>query len=368
MSIWNKILLGFIFVAAVAFFYLATRTLATHQAWRVSAQAFQKALDEARQEEEALREGSPEGEEVRLGIRQLRQELHKLMLARGRVWYGAMPAGQPDANTGQVMVSIDTPDPHQISQEMTLYVFEEEQAKEGGQYLGQFKVDGVAEKQVTLKPVFNLARTIEDAAGNKRKAEKRKLDRLTQSKDRWTLYERMPGDNHEIFTSLSEDEVRQLVPEELLPEYLKDGKPAEPGDPGDRVDADNNYVRELIDYGTVFAQNDVERSELVDRLQAEMRDRKSVQDALADAKEQTKFHEKVVVDSNEELAKMSAQRDAVLAHLQEVQSVLTAKDGQIKSTISSIQAMVGEIAKIQLEATRQINQRTRALMQAGAGQ
>ena len=366
MSIWNKILLGFIFVASLAFFYLATRTLATHHAWRVSAQAFQKALDEAKQEEVALREGSQEGEELRLGIRQLRLELHKLMLARGRVWYAAVP-GQVDANTGEVMVSIDTPDPHQISKEMTLYVFENEQAKDGGQYVGQFKVTGADQKQVTLKPVFNLARTIEDAEGNKRKAEQRKLDRLAQSKGRWDLYERMPGDNHEIFTSLSEEELRELVPEELLAEYLKDGKPAEPGDPEDCVDADKNYVRELIDYGIVFTQNDVERSELVDRLQAEMRDRKSVQEALADAKEQHKFHTKANVAAKDEQAKMFRQRDAVLAHLAEVQKVLTDKEGQIQSTVSTIQAMVGEISKIQLEATRRINQRTRALMQAGAG-
>lgn len=34
MSIWNKIVIGFVFVASVAFFYLAARTLKTHQYWR----------------------------------------------------------------------------------------------------------------------------------------------------------------------------------------------------------------------------------------------------------------------------------------------------------------------------------------------
>ena len=30
MSIWNKVLIGFIFVVALGFFYVATRTLKTH--------------------------------------------------------------------------------------------------------------------------------------------------------------------------------------------------------------------------------------------------------------------------------------------------------------------------------------------------
>jgi hypothetical protein len=193
MSIWNKVLLGFIFVASVGFFYMATRTLATHQAWQQAAQGFQKALDQARQEEEVLREG----DSARMGIRQLRLALHKLTLARGRAWYHTMPQGQPDPNTGQVMVSIDVADPDQktgISDKMTLYVFEEEQAKDGGQYLGEFKVDGVAEdeRKVTLKPVFNLARTIVDPEGKTRKTDQRKLDRLVQSKGPWSLYETMP--------------------------------------------------------------------------------------------------------------------------------------------------------------------------------
>ena len=369
MSIWNKILLGFNIVAAMAFFYLATRTLATHHAWRSSAQAFQKALKQAKQEQEALLEGTQEGEEFKRGIRQLRLELHKLTIARGRVWYGAVP-GQPDQKTGEVMVSIDTPDPHQITKDMTLYVFEEEQAKDGGQYIGQFKVDSVAEaeKRVALKPIFNLARTIQDPDGNKKNADQRRLDRLVQSQGKWSLYEKMPADNHEIFAGLTDDELRDLIPEEILPEYLKDGKPAEPGDPEDLVDPETKeFVRKLTDYDTVFAHNDVDLSELVDQLQAEMRDRKEAQEALADAKEQEKFHRKAQAEAQDERTKVFRERNAVADHLADVQKVLAAKEAEVQSTISSIQAMVGEIAKIQLEATRRINQQSRALMQAGAG-
>jgi len=34
MSLWNKILLGLIFVASLGFFYTAARTLKTQKSWR----------------------------------------------------------------------------------------------------------------------------------------------------------------------------------------------------------------------------------------------------------------------------------------------------------------------------------------------
>jgi hypothetical protein len=180
---------------------------------------------------------------------------------------------------------------------------------------------------------------------------------------------RNDADNHEIFAGLSDDELRKLVPEDLLAEYLKDGKPAEPGDPEDCIDPKTKkYVRPLIDYGVAFQQNDVDRSELVDLLQNEMRDKKSVEDALADAKVQEKFHRKSEAEGEAEKAKVYRQRDAVAGQLTEVQKSVADMEGKIQSTVSSVQAMVGQIAKIQWEATRRINQRTGALTQSGTAQ
>ena len=128
------------------------------------------------------------------------------------------------------------------------------------------------------------------------------------------------------------------------------------------------YNDSIQAYETVLRQIDAERSGLVDQIQSEMRDKKSVEDALADANEQTKFHEKARDDSETEKAEMLREKDAVEAHLDDVENLLGKNQKSIQDTVAYIQAAAAEIARIQLEATRRINDRTRALMQAGAGQ
>ncbi len=367
MSIWNKILLGFIFLGSVAFFYMAARTLKTRQVWMSAQQGFEAALAAEKQLEEELRNGVVvDGEVTEMGIRQVRHELHKLMLDRGRIWTGVMPVpGQVDAQTGAAVVAVGTPDPHQIREKMILFVFEEEESRNGGQYLGEFKVDSLdeAQKQVMLKPTFNLTRALDG-----QRLDEARLARLAASQGPWTLYERMPPDNHEIFAELSDEELAEFAPPdrpELMAEYLKHGKPAEDGDP---EDAEGNFVRELVDYELLFRFIEVERSELVDLIQADQRDRDSINDTLADAKLETEHHKKLQGVLTTEKDQFVRERDAAIAHLQEVDTRLADTQGKVQSAISSIQSWAAEIARIQLEATRRINAQTRALMQAGAGQ
>ena len=54
MSIWNKILIGLIIVALLPFFYMAARTLKTHQHWREKAQAFEEQIDKQEELQELL--------------------------------------------------------------------------------------------------------------------------------------------------------------------------------------------------------------------------------------------------------------------------------------------------------------------------
>jgi hypothetical protein len=356
MSIWNKVLLGFILVASLAFFYLAARTLKTQQAWRSSAQAFEKAIEKAKQEKEGYEEGFKEGEDLKLGIRQLKIELHKMMLARGRVWYGVTP--KQVANTPPeglfAMVTIDAPDPHKISDKMILYAFEEKDAHSGGKYLGEFKVDSVDEKQAKLVPTM--------------KPDDSEIDRVTKATGTWTLYERLPTDSHDLFTELTEDQLKSLVPQELLAEYLKDGKPAEANDPEERVSKDKKYVRELFDYATAFQQLHVERSALIDLIAAAKRNLATILSAMETAELAKKQNEQDKVEAQKEKDVVVAERDAAEASLKEVEALLADRQKAVQQAVSLIQSMAGEVARIQLEATRKINERTRALMQAGATQ
>ena len=84
MSIWNKVLVGLIFVASLAFFYMAMRTLKTHQYWRQNARGHRKRLDEFQEKNRQLVKGSGEGEDYQPGIEGLRLELRKILADRGR--------------------------------------------------------------------------------------------------------------------------------------------------------------------------------------------------------------------------------------------------------------------------------------------
>ena len=92
MSIWNKVLVGLIGVASLALFYLAARTMKTHQYWRELAAKFEQRIEQLDRANETLVEGagrpSAPGQPA---IRQLRLELNKLVLDRGRMWLHCDP-------------------------------------------------------------------------------------------------------------------------------------------------------------------------------------------------------------------------------------------------------------------------------------
>lgn len=195
MSIWNKVLVGLILVASLGFFYLALRTLKTHQYWRNLASGYELLIKRHQEIAGALTNGGevpvsldhginelrsfyrdhehalgvqqgatwPEFENGVLravaktglldpqlvrnctfktedapGINRLRLELHKMLANRGRVWNrcDAQPTAQTP-KTGQVLVSTDSPG---IPEKTLLFVFEEAGADQGGDYLGAFEV------------------------------------------------------------------------------------------------------------------------------------------------------------------------------------------------------------------------------------
>ncbi|HPP53617.1 MAG TPA: hypothetical protein PK777_11750, partial [Thermoguttaceae bacterium] len=57
---------------------------------------------------------------------------------------------------------------------------------------------------------------------------------------------------------------------------------------------------------------------------------------------------------------------AAAAHLKEVEERLAANQAEIQKTIDQIQNLTRQIARIQLEVSRKIEERTRAALQADA--
>ena len=333
MSIWNKILVGLIAVAALVFFYMAARTLKTHQHWHESALKHKDRIDELQKEYET----------TQVGIRQRRIELNKLLLDRGRVWSNCDPNVRMNEDDGSPTVSvvIDGLGPNGIAKNTILYGFEKADVQDKGRYLGEFKVTGSdpAQKTVVLMPTLPLS--------------PRQLDRLATAQKPWSFYEILPRDSHDIFASLTDAEKEKLLPAATRQEYLDDGK--------------NGYVRPLRDYQVLFSIQNLRRTLLADKVDFTTRDLKLVQDALNQALQQEKAVERDVADAKEEVQTLSRQRDVVAGYLKTLEQEYESVKAAVTRLIEENRAMAGQIAQQQLEAARRIDERTRAMAQSGTG-
>jgi len=442
MSIWNKILIGFVFLAAAAFSYMAIRTLKTHAHWRSLAETYElftKVEDYIEfTQHHGGREleigGDPESEaklgelrnffsdrgynalnvkagmdwqsfmaevskavaatsavDVTLvdgclsmeraparpdagaedaeghtrGIKRLRLELHKIYLDRGRVWTNCDPQ-QPNAQTGQVVVNTDLPVPHGITPKMVLYVFEESAGQREAEYLGEFKVTDVAEAQVQLEPTMQMTQA--------------ELQRLSRSGGPWILYERMPVDRHTLFADFDEDQLREMLPESSVKDYIQDGQPAtwadvaEWGVQGDVVDEEGKplvdaegqpiegvqgvFRRLLRDYELIFQDYIARRVEYVDLFASATRDKQYIETALADARKHEQFRRDQLEQLGEKLKVYTREGQAVTAHEQALKAKVAAVNQAVEQLLAGNKATAGRIAEIQLEAARRIDART----------
>ncbi len=295
MSIWNKVLIGFIFIAATAFAYMAARTLKTHQYWRELAQEHQDKIDALEMENFLL--VSDDAKDSKAGIERLRLDLHKLLIDRGRVWYNCSPE-DVEPQTGKVAVKTDQPAQHKIADNTILYVFDETDLQDGGQYLGEFKVTAVAERQVAIEPAMKLT---DD-----------ELKRLADSRGPWTLYEIMP------------------------------------------IDAPR-------DYEVLFKEHHLQHSIMVDLIEAATRDKQYIESACADAQKQQQFRRAEIQQLKADVAKYCRQRDAVAELHAVLKPRVSGMNAAVDRLIAANMATAGRIAKAQLEATRCIDARTRRM-------
>ena len=330
MNIWNKVLVGLIGVASLVLFYMAARTLKTHQSWGDRAVKLQAQIDQVQNENERLRYAVDS---------QLRLELERLLVDRSRAWFNcdAKVKVNPADGTAAVTVTIDQPEPSGIAKGTILYGFEQAGVQKKGRYLGEFKATGVNQKQVDLAPSSRLT--------------SREADGLAAAKGPWVLYEVMPRDNHEVFAALGDKELEAMLPRESVEQYIK----------GDKS------VRPLRDYQVLLSAASLRHTFLMDRISAAAGDNKFVDEALAQAKQQEEAVQRDLALAKEEVKKSAGEQDAVAAYRKAIQQELDAVKAAVAHLIESNQAMAGQLAKLQSEAARRIDQRTRAMAQSGTG-
>lgn len=345
MSIWNKVLIGLIFAASLGFLVLGARALKTRQYWGEAAEKLQADIEAANAEGALLEDG----DESTMGVRDAQVAVHELLVDRGRVWrncgHGAVVA------TGQgvsLKVTTDRPDPNGIAVNSVLFIFEQKPVKDGGAYLGEFTVTGKGNKDLQLVPTMQL--------------NARELQRLQQSNGPWALYDVMPIDQHDVLVGLSEDEIRAMFPEATADEYLADRQAAQAAEaPGAEA---TKPPRKLRSYEVLFAENHKQRSMANDSIAAAKHDLQAIQEALADATKQVQFRQAEIASLQKEKTSELEQLAAVGNHLKAVEAKLNEVQTSVDQLMTNNQTLASDIARMQLEATRQIDKQTERVAQA----
>jgi hypothetical protein len=284
--------------------------------------------------------------------------VHKWLVDRPQVWpnWAAQVTPNKAKATATILAAVELPVDaagkpvaHGINANNMLYAFVEANP---GQfvYLGEFNVTKSEDRQIMLQPAYML--TDSD------------LKKLTEARGPWTFYNVLPKDNHETFESLNEEQKKALLPESSLADYEKDGKPAAPQDPKERIDAAGLYVRQLRDYTQLFNSVRKQNTVLFDETEATKRDKALVDESLADAQRQVQFAQTITTDLKKQLAKKMKEVDTVANLRKLLEEKLKSIESTVESLIEKNKAMAGQIAQLQLEATRIIDARTRAMAKA----
>lgn len=178
---------------------------------------------------------------------------------------------------------------------------------------------------VPLKPSVPL-----DAAG---------LDLLTKGAGEWIVYEHMPLDDHDVYSDLTDDDIRTRVPNSVAEEYVNDKK--EPTDAvlsneqlkqyvvEDKDTGKKIFLRPLRDYQQIFRNLSSHMAEMNDRLAVlrkehdfAMQGKANMEDSITklDARKKKLEAEKAVLD--QELALIRTKREQLDGVLAEVKKNL----------------------------------------------
>lgn len=341
MSLFSKILVGFVFVATLPFLVLAAYTLKAHVAWEEVAASYDKPLATLADREKLATEGNDAATPPTPAISDLQVRLHRVMVGRGRVWRGCTPSPQIGAQN-EVVVEVPAPDPHQIEDKAILHIIEEGPT---GTYLGEFKVVGLADKQISLAPTMTLFEVQANA--------------LKASRTTWSLYERLPTDRHDIYEGLDQAQLAAMLPglsPEDLDEFVRDNTPAKPSDAPDRV-VDGKYQRPLIDYDVFFHDMHAQIARIKDEVAAATTDlalaKTFQEDTDREVKARQEYIDKVLKpeleESRQELATITAHRDALATGLEDAQA-------SVEALLAENKRLAARWTAWQLGAARRLNE------------
>lgn len=371
MSIFTKILLGLVLIAAFPAIYLAAGVLNVQGAWRVKVAEFEKALKNKTDENKLLEFGSDEARSLpyvpgkplqpnqTLGVVQLEVARNTLLYQNGNVWYATRvtPSINPDLGTLKIVVydndftntnfggdpnaggrkelpATSTTGPtHGITNNMVLYIFQMKHNGDrttGDRYVGEFVVDGLIENNIPLKPTRPLTPA--------------QWSKLSEGDPQWVVYDRMPADVREAFIGLSEEEIRARVSPESAPLYINDNQPATDAMLADEklskyIEGDDKtgkkFLRPLNDYLEAFRSAERQLDEMAVKLQIE-------QGELAFAKAAEK--NEIAISEKLDARKAMLEKDKVV-----VEEELKVVKEHSEKLAAAVEAMKQELSRLLAE-------------------
>jgi len=328
MSIWNKILAGFVFVAAVAFFYMGARTLKMRDYWGSLAKALNTKIEAVEKENLLIAGKEQQLDDSSWNIRNATVQLHEVLVDRGRTWANCTPK-IVDPKTGDVVLTVASTAPHQIAEKTSLTVFSENEIQDGGSYLGEFTVTKVDGNKIEMTPM--------------RKMTQAALERLIKATGTWSLYDIMPTDNQDIFAELGEQDLIALLPKTTVGEYIKDG----------------GKDRKLRNYSVLFREFHRHLSMMTDMFEAATRDKQYIDSALSGARQQAEFRQEEIDQLKNKLSNREQELGIVSKHQKALEAKVVLVHDQIGNLIKKNTEMADQIALMQREATRRIDAITR---------
>jgi hypothetical protein len=175
----------------------------------------------------------------------------------------------------------------------------------------------------------------------------------------WTIYETMPIPDPDLIARAAAPATTEpgAEPAKSAPDAPKKLETAE--------DA-KAFAAKLVDYGWLFNELYATRTALLERKAAAEADLKSLTDSVALEEQANATLTKDIATLTAELTAKEKERDLVQAHQKAVDDRLKEIGNGVEDLLKTNRQIAAEIAKLQLEAARRIDQRVRGVVQTAA--
>jgi chromosome segregation ATPase len=133
-----------------------------------------------------------------------------------------------------------------------------------------------------------------------------------------------------------------------------EGEPVEPGEEG-------IYLRPLRDYEVLFRNYHRDAAEWTAEMAAALSDKQYAEAAAADAQKELAFRKGQIDRREAELATISGQRDVVQSHQTALERKLAEVARAAGQYLANNRSLASQIAQVQIETQKRIDDRTRRI-------